>query len=139
MDSSCIKAQGTDLGRGYVNLVKALALTNVNAAPKKPGFSKKAGTYKDNTITLELTGVEVGCTAYYSTDGKTITFKNGVLSDNAKEYTGPIEIGGKNYVQVYAMVIKTAISLPARWHRQDIPSGRKCLASGWNPLPEQNI
>lgn len=111
MDSSCIKAQGTDLGRGYVNLVKALALTNVNAAPKKPGFSKKAGTYKDNTITLELTGVEVGCTAYYSTDGKTITFKNGVLSDNAKEYTGPIEIGGKNYVQVYAMVIKNSNQL----------------------------
>lgn len=111
MDSSCIKAQGTDLGRGYVDLVKALALTNINAAPKKPGFSKKAGTYKDNTIMLELTGVEVGCTAYYSTDGKTITFRNGVLSDNAKEYTGPIEIGGKKYVQVYAMVIKNSNQL----------------------------
>ena len=46
-----------------------------------------------------------------TTDGKTITFKNGVLSDNAKEYTGPIEIGGKNYVQVYAMVIKNSNQL----------------------------
>lgn len=83
--------------------------------------------------------MEVGCTAYYSTDGKTITFKNGVLSDNAKEYTGPIEIGGKNYVQVYAMVIKNSNQLASPVASARYTFGRKCLASVWNPLPEQNI
>ena len=108
MDSSCNKVNGTNLGKGCINLAKALSLTTSDAAPKKPVIETKSGTYKDTSVTVVISGIDIGCTAYYSTDGKPVTFKNGMLSANAIAYNGPFELSGKGSFTIYAIAVKNA-------------------------------
>ena len=109
MDSSCSKVTGKGLGKGCIDLAKALGLTNNEAAPKKPEFVTKPGTYISTSIRVAIKSPDPGCIIYYSTDGKPVTYKNGVLSDNALEYSdtnGGIAIGNKANVTVYAIAVK---------------------------------
>lgn len=109
MDSSCSKVTGKGLGKGCIDLAKALGLTNNEAAPKKPEFVTKPGTYTSTSIRVAIKSPDPGCIIYYSTDGKPVTYKNGVLSDNALEYSdtnGGIAIGNKANVTVYAIAMK---------------------------------
>lgn len=109
MDSSCSKVTGKGLGKGCIDLAKALGLTNNEAAPKKPEFVTKPGTYPWTSIRVAIKSPDPGCIIYYSTDGKPVTYKNGVLSDNALEYSdtnGGIAIGNKANVTVYAIAMK---------------------------------
>lgn len=109
MDSSCSKVTGKGLGKGCIDLAKALGLTNNEAAPKKPEFATKPGTYTSTSIRVSIKSPDPGCIIYYSTDGKPVTYKNGVLSDNALEYSdtnGGIAIGNKANVTVYAIAMK---------------------------------
>ena len=109
MDSSCSKVTGKGLGKGCIDLAKALGLTNNEAAPKKPEFVTKPGTYPRTSIRVAIKSPDPGCIIYYSTDGKPVTYKNGVLSDNALEYSdtnGGIAIGNKANVTVYAIAMK---------------------------------
>ena len=109
MDSSCSKVTGKGLGKGCIDLAKALGLTNNEAAPKKPEFVTKPGTYTSTSIRVAIKSPDPGCIIYYSTDGKPVTYKNGVLSDNALQYSdtnGGIAIGNKANVTVYAIAMK---------------------------------
>ncbi len=103
MDKNCTKVQGTGIGKGCIDLAKALGLSDSQKAPSKPQFNLKAGVYKEANITLFLSSKDGGCEIYYSTDGKPVSMKNGKWSDNAKKYSTPITIGGKTNVTVYAM------------------------------------
>ncbi|MGN0307499.1 MAG: Ig-like domain-containing protein, partial [Lachnospiraceae bacterium] len=89
MDKSCDKVTGSGLGKGVVNLTKALGLKTVTAAPAKPVFTLKAGTIVTDKAIDQTTKITAGAgnTIYYSVDGKNITYKNGTLSANAIKYT----------------------------------------------------
>lgn len=108
MDSSCSKVTGKGLGKGCIDLAKALGLTNSETAPKKPEFVTKPGTYTSTSIKVTIKSPDPGCIIYYSTDGKPVTYKNGVLSDNALEYksTTGIPVGNQANVTVYAIAMK---------------------------------
>lgn len=108
MDSSCSKVTGKGLGKGCIDLAKALGLTNNEAAPKKPEFVTEPGTYPRTSIRVAIKSPDPGCIIYYSTDGKPVTYKNGVLSDNALEYTSMtgIPVGNQASVTVYAIALK---------------------------------
>ena len=110
MDSSCSKVTGKGLGKGCIDLAKALGLTNNEAAPKKPEFvgTIKPGTYEKTSVTVTLKSPDPDCIIYYSTDGKPVTYKNGVLSDNALQYTSTtgIPVGNQASVTVYAIALK---------------------------------
>lgn len=110
MDSSCSKVTGKGLGKGCIDLAKALGLTNNEAAPKKPEFvgTIKPGTYEKTSVTVTLKSPDPDCIIYYSTDGKPVTYKNGVLSDNALQYksTTGIPVGNQASVTVYAIALK---------------------------------
>lgn len=109
MDSSCSKVTGKGIGKGCIDLAKALGLTNNEAAPKKPEFVTKPGTYTSTSIRVAIKSPDPGCIIYYSTDGKPVTYKNGVLSGNALQYSdtnGGIAIGNKANVTVYAIAMK---------------------------------
>lgn len=93
-------------------MAKALGLTNNEAAPKKPEFvgKIKPGTYEKTSVTVTLKSPDPGCIIYYSTDGKPVTYKNGVLSDNALPYTSTtgIPVGNQASVTVYAIALKSS-------------------------------
>ena len=109
MDSSCSKVTGTGLGKGCIDLAKALGLTNSETAPKKPEFVTKPGTYTSTSIKVAIKSPDPGCIIYYSIDGKPVTYKNGVLSDNALQYSstnGGITVGNQANVTVYTIALK---------------------------------
>ena len=114
MDASCSKVSGKGLGKGCIDLAKALGLTNNEAAPLKPVFGTKAGTYTTSSLSVTISSPDPGCTIYYSTDGKTITYKNGVLSANAKKYTGAFPVSGQASVTVYAIAVKNSNKLASQ-------------------------
>lgn len=92
MKSNAIKATGGKIGSGITSLPKALKLSTVLTVPNKPVFDQKAGTYETATLDVSISA-ENGMTIYYSTNGKTPTFKNGVVKDGIK-YTGPVTLSG---------------------------------------------
>lgn len=104
MDSACVKAQGSGSGKGVVYLPKALGLSTVMTKPKNPTFNMKAGTYANTGIAVTIKA-ENGMSIYYSLDGKSITYKNGQLSSNAKAYTGPVSVGGSASVTLKAIAV----------------------------------
>ncbi len=111
MDSSCSKVTGKGLGKGCIDLAKALGLTNSETAPKKPEFVTKPGTYTSTSIKVAIKSPDPGCIIYYSTDGKPVTYKNGVLSSNAVKYSGAFPVGNKANVTVYAIAVKDSNKL----------------------------
>ncbi|MGN0385638.1 MAG: S8 family serine peptidase [Lachnospiraceae bacterium] len=110
MDKGSVKVTGSGLGNGYVDLAKALGLSNNVSAPNKPVFQTKAGTYNSQSLSVTITA-EPGTTIYYSTDGKAVTYKNGQLSANAKTYSTPISISGQASITVHAIAVKNSNKL----------------------------
>lgn len=106
MDESCTKVNGKGLGKGCVNLAKALNLSDEQSAPAKPVFSSKAGTYYGDSIKVTISSPEPGCTLYYSLDGKPVTYKNGTVSSNARKYSGAISVTGA--VTINAIAVKNS-------------------------------
>ena len=110
MDKGSVKVTGSGLGNGYVDLAKALGLSNTVSAPNKPVFKTKPGTYNSQPLSVTITA-EPGTTIYYSTDGKAVTYKNGQLSANAKTYSKPISISGQASITVHAIAVKNSNKL----------------------------
>ena len=110
MDKGSVKVTGSGLGNGYVDLAKALGLSNTVSAPNKPVFKTKPGTYNSQSLSVTITA-EPGTTIYYSTDGKAVTYKNGQLSANAKTYSKPISISGQASITVHAIAVKNSNKL----------------------------
>lgn len=108
MDSSCTKVSGKGLGKGCVNLAKALGLSDEQSAPAKPVFSLASGTYYAEPLSIVLESPDPGCAIYYSLDGKAVTYKNGQLSSNAMGFLDEISISGKTSVTINAIAIKTS-------------------------------
>ena len=114
MDRSCEKVTGSGLGKGVVSLTKALGLDGVTTVPSKPVFSEKTGkVFITDTETEQTVTISAGAESiiYYSIDGKNVTYKNGVLSSNAKLYDSstPIKLnevcnaGGKVTIKAIAV------------------------------------
>ncbi len=112
MDKSCVKVNGSGLGNGYVDLAKALGISNTVSAPNKPVFKTKAGTYNSKSLTVQIV-TEPGTTIYYSTDGKAVTYKNGQLSANAKTCTQTLSTDGKSLIGTFPISGQTAITVHA--------------------------
>lgn len=110
MDKGSVKVTGSGLGNGYVDLAKALGLSNTVSAPNKPVFKTKPGTYNSQSLSVTITA-EPGTTIYYSLDGKAVTYKNGQLSANAKTYSGAFPLPGRASVTVHAIAVKNSNKL----------------------------
>ncbi|MDD6733531.1 MAG: S8 family serine peptidase [Lachnospiraceae bacterium] len=115
MDKGCVKLSGSDMAKGMVSLPKALGLSDTGVAPKAPVFSHKSGT-SFTALSQKITiTAEAGCTIYYSTDGKPITYKNGVLSSNASRYSSTgITITNTAKRTIYALCIKESNKLASK-------------------------
>ncbi len=87
MDRSCVRVKGSGMGKGMVSLTKAYKMPAVTAAPAKPVFVTKPGKVEGYNVAIEFETPDLGTKIYYSLDGKPIKVNNGVLSDNAREYT----------------------------------------------------
>lgn len=99
------KVAGKGGAAGIVSLPKALGIAVSTAKPNAPVFEVKTNTtFNTETATITIKPSLSTNTVYYSTDGKTPTFKNGVLSNGTK-YTGEITIGGNAKVTVKAIEV----------------------------------
>ncbi len=104
MDRSCVRASGSGLGKGCVNLAKALGLKDSTQAPAKPVFVNKPGTYDSKTTMLEFEPTELGSVIYYTTDGSNVDLKNYKAGKyNVYQYEGPQEIGNMATCTIKAM------------------------------------
>lgn len=103
MDSG--KTAGNGGAASIVYLPKVLGIAVSTANPGAPSFSRENATFTQETVSLEIYAKSALDTVYYSLDGKNPTYKNGVLSGNAIEYTGAFEIGNKSKEVVKAISI----------------------------------
>ena len=101
MDKSCKKVTGTGMGKGYIDLTKALGLDTLTGKPSAPVISHKTGTYKVPQLEVTLSGAP-GSRLYYTLDGTNITMKDGVITPKALEYHpgDVISIEGSQTVQL---------------------------------------
>ena len=106
MDQSCEKVTGTGLGKGNISLIKALNLNPIAASPNVPVVSHPAGTYKEEELKVSVEAA-FGSEIYYTTNGKNITYKNGVISEGALKYDEEkrITISGKKSVTLKVMAV----------------------------------
>ncbi len=105
MSKGAVKA-GTGTGKGYVSLPKVLGLSTAVTAPNAPKFDVKAGSYSVASMNVKITA-EPGCTIYYSTNGKTPTYKNGVVT-NGTLYNGSyVTITGNKTVTLKAIAVSS--------------------------------
>ena len=113
MDKGVTKATGSGIGKGYINLAKALKLPTSEAAPSVPVLSLAENTPKGNKGVITAASAELsiqtaeGVIVYYSTNGKNVTFKNGVISEGAVLYTGPVTLAGAASITVKAIAVDT--------------------------------
>lgn len=112
MNKGAVSPKDSGLGK-IVNLPKALGLSNWNAVPVAPTFVTKAGTFKSATTSVTISA-EKQSVIYYSTDGKSITYKDGKLSANAKQYTSAITVGNQASVTVYAIAINNTTKVASK-------------------------
>ena len=88
MKSGVTKATGQNIGKGIVNLPKVLKIPGVAAKPAKPTFGTKAGIIEASEVTTTISAA-FDCDIYYSVDGKTPAFKNGVITNGIKAVANP--------------------------------------------------
>ena len=103
MDTGTIPLKEKDLGKGYIYLPDVLGLKTESTKMEKPVFSLKAGTYNTEEITVSISAQE-WCDIYYSTNGKTPTFKNGKIS-NGQKYTESITLSEQKTFTVKAIAV----------------------------------
>lgn len=104
MDSGKLKGSGG--AAGIVSLTKVLKLSTMTTAPGAPEIVTKPQTVTGaEEIEVTIKAKSETDTIYYSVDGKVPTYKNGVLSANARLYTGAFMAGGKASVSVKAIAV----------------------------------
>ncbi|MGN1217787.1 MAG: S8 family peptidase, partial [Phocaeicola sp.] len=106
MKAAATKATSSGGGAGYTYLPKALKLSSVTTVPNAPVFDKTKGTYKSSSIPVTIKA-ETGMKIYYSTNGKTPTYKNGVVT-NGTLYTGAVTLSGAKSVTLKAIAVNTS-------------------------------
>ncbi|MCR4650131.1 MAG: S8 family serine peptidase [Lachnospiraceae bacterium] len=115
MKKGAVKANGSGLGAGYVNIPKALGLSTATTKPGKLAFSVKSGTtFKSESADIVISGCDYGCTVYYSYTGK-LTYKNGVVDGFDDWATGKgsvsVTIPGNKSVTLSAIAVNNASGL----------------------------
>lgn len=103
------KISGNGGAAGIVSLTKVFKLSTMTAAPGAPEFVTKSQTVTGaDQITVTLKAKSEADTIYYSVDGKNPTYKNGVLSANARIYdksAGVLVNEGRASVTVKAIAV----------------------------------
>lgn len=90
---STAKKCGSGMGKGIINLPKALGISTDISAPAKPVITAVVSADK-RTATVTIAS-KSNNRIYYSTNGKTPTYKAGKLT-NGTLYSGPINLNGTN-------------------------------------------
>lgn len=99
-------SKGTGAGTTYLPKVFKLSTNSASSAPAAPAFSiPNKKSFDTPTAQLQITA-SYGVDIYYSTNGKTPTYKNGTVS-NGTLYTSNITIGGAKSVTVKAIAVNT--------------------------------
>ena len=100
-------SKGTGAGTTYLPKVFGLSTSSKPSAPVAPTFSiPNKKSFDTPTAQLQITGSSYGVNVYYSTNGKTPTYKKGTVS-NGTLYTSDITIGGAKSVTVKAIAVNT--------------------------------
>ncbi|MCQ2517494.1 MAG: S8 family serine peptidase [Lachnospiraceae bacterium] len=115
MSKGAVKASGSNLGKGYVSIPKALGIASSTTAPATPYvFTNPAGTYASNSVDVTLRTRDNDTSIYYSLDGKTPTYKNGVISNgtllnsNCLNNSTKITVKGAAKVTLKAIAVKNS-------------------------------
>lgn len=104
MKSNALSA-GSGMGAGITILPKALKLSTAVTKPAAPTIQFKPDDTK-TAQTVEVTIQVPGeLTIYYTTDGKTPTYKNGLAGTGTVEYTQPFEIKNQAKATVKAIAV----------------------------------
>ena len=107
MKKNAVKSGSAGMGAGTTYLPKVFGITpaTADAVPAAPIFSAANKTeYSSLTASITISGIPAGCAAFYSTDGKTPSFKNGAIT-NGTRYTGAITIGNAKSVTLKAITV----------------------------------
>ena len=111
LKASTISA-GSDMGAGIVSLTKALAIVVTKAKPTAPIITATVATNKQSVSVAIKT--LAGTKIYYSTDGKTPSFKNGLIS-NASVYSSALTLNkAKSYTIKAIAVNASGVSSPVK-------------------------
>lgn len=106
LTSNVKKASGTAIGKGIVDLPKALKVSTSIMAPGKPAFDQPGKVYKDiSSLEVGIKAAE-GTAIYYSVNGKTPSYKNGIIT-NGTLYTGKITLEGAKKVTLKAIAVNS--------------------------------
>lgn len=101
-------SKGTGAGTTYLPKVFNLNTNSVSSAPAAPTFSiPNKKSFDTPTAQLQITGSSYGVAIYYSTNGKTPTYKNGTVSNGTLYTSNGITIGGSKSVTVKAIAVNT--------------------------------
>ncbi|MDE7258015.1 MAG: Ig-like domain-containing protein, partial [Lachnospiraceae bacterium] len=104
MKANAIKA-GSGMGAGITILPKALKLSTAVTKPATPTISF-APDNKAAAQTVKVTIKAQGeVTVYYTTNGKTPTYKNGLVGNGAVQYTQPFDIKNQAKATVKAIAV----------------------------------
>lgn len=104
MKSNAFSA-GSGMGAGITQLPGALKLSTAVTRPATPTIQFKPDDTK-TAQTVEVTIQAQGeATVYYTVNGKTPTYKNGLAGNDAVEYTQPFEITGQAKAAVKAIAV----------------------------------
>ena len=98
---------GSGMGKGITSLTKALKLSVMTAKPATPSIT---ATYDNNEtpqqVTITITaGAGAATDIYYTEDGKSPTFKNGLPGATTKIYTAPFSISDKKSGTIKAIAV----------------------------------
>lgn len=117
MKSSTTKSSGSGMGSGTTWLPGVLKIATDATAPDAPVITvvetpspkdKSGKTYIAEAVTVTLAAKTAASSVeiWYSTDGKTPSYKNGAVT-NAVKYTAPFSLGGAKNKTVKAIAINT--------------------------------
>lgn len=123
MKKGAVKSSSSGMGAGTTYLPTTLGLSTVTSAPTAPTITikeaydstRKAYLYEQVTAAISVTSQD-DLAIYYSTDGKTPTYRNGtvtngeLLTDEPTDktlYTGEVTLGGARKVTLKAITLNT--------------------------------
>lgn len=102
MKSNALSA-GSGMGAGITILPKAMKLSTAVARPAAPTIRfQPDGTVQTVEVTIQ---VPDELTVYYTTDGRTPTYQNGLAGNGTMEYTQPFEIKDQAKATVKAIAV----------------------------------
>lgn len=103
LTSNVTKGTGSGIGKGMVNLPKALKIATSIAAPDKPVFDKTDKSYTTDSVLVKISAAP-GMDIYYAKDGKTPTIKEGNVK-NAVLYTAPVLLENASKITLKAIAV----------------------------------